>query len=161
MAKDKTKDDKKGGKAAMATPAKSSKKDGKTKGDHGLSGPGQGGQFNAAETVGKLLLITPKRVEEKIKTSNGKASATVADVVTLDEKGKGKDVAVSEAYIFQKVVQGQLREAIANHTRVVGRLFVDKASQKKGQDAPYRLAAPTPEDIKVAEKYLDSLNPLR
>jgi hypothetical protein len=158
MAKDKSKD-KKGGKAAMASPAKSNKKD--KGGDYKLSAPGTGGQFKAEDHVGRLLLITPHEVEHDIKTSNGDANATRADIVVLDEKSKGKDVVLDDSLIFQKVVQGQLREAIAQKSRVVGRLFVDKDSKKAGQSAPYKLAAPSEDEIKLAAKYLDDLDPLR
>ena len=158
MAKDK----KKGKSAGMADPPKSSKKNkGAASGGHNLGGPGSGGQFKAEDHVGSLLLITPHKVEEDIVTSNGTASATRADVVVLDEKGKGKDQELPDSLIFQKVVQGQLREAIANRSRVVGRLFVDEASKKKGQSAPYKLAAPTEAEIQIASDYLDNLDPLR
>lgn len=158
MAKDKSK--KKGKSAGMADEPKAKKNKGAS-GGHNLGGPGSGGQFKAEDHIDRLLLITPHKVEEDIVTSNGTASATRADVVVLDEKGKGKDVELPDSLIFQKVVQGQLREAIANRSRVVGRLFVDEASKKKGQSAPYKLAAPTEAEIQIASEYLDNLDPLR
>lgn len=167
MAKDKSKN--KGKAAGSAEPTKTKDKGaGKDKGakgggaaSHGLSAPGTGGQFKAEDHVDRLLLITPHKVEEGIVTTNGEATATRADVVVLDEKGKGKDVELPDSLIFQKVVQGQLREAIANKSRVVGRLFVDESAKKKGQNAPYKLAAPSEDEIGVAASYLDNLDPLR
>lgn len=161
MAKDKTSKKDKGAKPAGTGKAAESTSKKAGKGSHNLAGPGTGGQFKADENVGKLLLITPHSVEEGIVTSNGEANATRADIVVLDEKGKGKHNEISDALIFQKVVQGQLRDAINNKSRVVGRLIVDDSRKKKGQNAPYALQAPTEGDIKVATDYLDSLDPLR
>lgn len=159
--KTKSKDKTKGKAAGSAEPAKTKGGKDKTAASHGLSAPGTGGQFKAEDHIDRLLLITPHKVEEGIVTSNGEANATRADVVVLDEKGKGKDVELPDSLIFQKVVQGQLREAIANKSRVVGRLFVDEASKKKGQSAPYKLAAPSEAEIAIAASYLDNLDPLR
>lgn len=146
VAKDKGKKKDKAEKSSSAAP-------------NGLMAPGSGGQFKAEDHVDELLLITPKSIEEDIVTSNGTATATRADIVVL--KAKGEPKVIDEALIFQKVVQGQLREALSARSRVVGRLFIDEASKKKGQNAPYKLAAPTEKDIKVATAYLDSLDPLR
>lgn len=126
---------------------------------HGLSAPGSGGQFNAETSLGRLLLITPSEIEKDIVTSNGTADATRCAIVILD--GKGGPESIDDALIFQKVVQGQLREAINNRSRVVGRLFLDQSAKKAGQNAPYKLSAPTEADIKLATDYLDSLDPLR
>jgi hypothetical protein len=137
----------KGGKDKAGKPAK---------GKGGLMAPGSGGQFKAEDHLDHLLLITPKSVEEDIVTSNGTADATRADVVDLTT---GK--AIKDALIFQKVVQGQLREAVEAKGRVVGTLFIDNAAKKAGQNAPYKLAAPSSKDIAKAQAYLDKLDPLR
>lgn len=151
---------KKSKKAAPAPEPTKAKKDkgGKSKGGGkgSLQAPGSGGQFKAEDHLDHLLLITPKRVKEDVVTTNGAADATEADVVDLDT---GKSV--SGALIFQKVVQGQLREAIESQGRVVGTLFIDNAAKKAGQNAPYKLAAPSSKDIKKAQDYLDKLDPLR
>lgn len=126
---------------------------------HGLGAPGTGGQFSAEAELGRLILITPTEIEKDIVTSNGTADATRASLVILD--GKGSPKVIDDALIFQKVVQGQLREAITNRSRVVGRLFLDQSAKKAGQNAPYKLAAPTEADIALATGYLDSLDPLR
>ena len=163
MAKDKSK--KKAAEPDIETPAvKAGKKDKEPKATAGagdLVGPGSGGNFVAKDVVGELLLITPTALEEDVVTSNGTSDAIRADIVVLDRKKPTKSTEIPGGLIFQKVLQGQLRDSLAKGTRVVGTLIEDTASQKKGQSAPYRLTAPSDEDILVARAYLDALNPLR
>jgi hypothetical protein len=175
MAKDKSKSKKaepvveekvkKGKKAAPVEEPKKAKKakdeapakGGKTK-KGSLGGPGSTAQFSAEEWTDHLLLITPKSIEHDIVTSNGTADATRADIVVLDTN---PPKLIDNALIFQKVVQGQLREAVESKGRVVGTLFVDTASKKAGQSAPYRIAAPSKKDLAKGQAYLDKLDPLR
>ena len=126
-----------------------------------LVGPGTGGNFVAKDLVGELLLITPTALEEDVVTSNGTSDAIRADIVVLDRRKPEKSTEIPGGLIFQKVLQGQLRDSLAKGTRVVGTLIEDVASQKKGQSAPYRLTAPSDEDIQTARSYLDALDPLR
>jgi hypothetical protein len=126
-----------------------------------LVGPGSGGNFVAAEVIGELLLITPTALEEDVVTANGTSDAIRADIVVLDKKKPARSEVIEGGLIFQKVLQGQLRDSLAKGTRVVGTLIQDEASKKAGQSAPYRLTAPTDADIDVARQYLDALNPLR
>lgn len=152
----------------IETPVKA-KKDKKDKDHHAgpkpgsgdITGPGSGGNFVAKEEVGELLLITPTSLEEDVVTANGTSDAIRADIVVLNRKKVDKSRVIDGGLIFQKVLQGQLRDALAKGTRVVGTLIEDTASQKKGQSAPYRLTAPSDEDIQLARQYLDALNPLR
>jgi hypothetical protein len=122
--------------------------------------PGSGGQFVAKEHVGHLLIITPKAIEKDVKTVNGESDAIRADVVVVDEKDPSKSDAIDDTLIFQKVLQGQLRSEIGKR-RVLGRLFLDEVTKKPGQSAPYKLAAPTKDEVKLAGEYLDSIDPLR
>lgn len=128
-----------------------------------LVGPGSGGNFVAKDLVGELLLITPTELVEDMVTSASKdpSDAIRADIVVLDKKKPAKSDVIEGGLIFQKVLQGQLRDSLAKGTRVVGTLIQDEASKKAGQSAPYRLTAPTDADIDVARQYLDALNPLR
>lgn len=163
MAKDKSK--KKAAEPVIETPApKAGKKDkDKSKprpasGD--LVGPGSGGNFVAKDHVDRLLLVTPTALEEDIQTANGTSDAIRADIVVLDRKKPAKSEMIDGALIFQKVLQGQLRDSLAKGTRVVGTLIVDESTKKPGQSAPYRLTAPSDEDIQVAKAYLETVNPL-
>lgn len=126
-----------------------------------LVGPGSGGNFVAKDVIGELLLITPTALEEDVVTANGTSDAIRADIVVLDRKKPAKSEVIEGGLVFQKVLQGQLRDSLAKGTRVVGTLIQDEASKKAGQSAPYRLTAPSDEDIQVARQYLDTLNPLR
>lgn len=145
---------KKGKGAKDEKAAKPAKKAGKG----ALGGPGSTAQFSAEEWTDHLILFTPKGIDKDIVTSNGTADATRADIVILDVK---PPKVIDNALIFQKVVQGQLREAVESGGRVVGTLYVDTASKKAGQSAPYRIAAPSSKDIAKAQAYLDKLDPLR
>jgi hypothetical protein len=160
MAKDKSK---KAAEPDTDTPVKKPKKDKGKPSPHAgdLVGPGSGGSFVAKDRVGELLLITPVSLEEDVVTANGTSDAIRADIVVLDKKKPEKSEEIAGGLIFQKVLQGQLRDSLAKGTRVVGTLIEDVASQKKGQSAPYRLTAPSDEDIAVARAYLDALDPLR
>jgi hypothetical protein len=157
MPKDKSK--KKAAEPDIETPApeKASKK----KSTDDLVGPGSGGNFVAADVVGELLLIKPLALEEDIVTANGTSDAIRADIVVLDRKKPAKSELIEGGLIFQKVLQGQLRQSLNKGSRVVGTLVKDEASKKAGQSAPYRLTEPSDEDIQVARAYLDSLDPLR
>jgi hypothetical protein len=170
MPKDKSK--KKAAEPDIETPATKSKDGKKDKGEKAdkpkasagdLVGPGSGGNFVAKDVIGELLLITPTELVKDMQTSASKdpSDAIRADIVVLDKKTPKKSEVIEGGLIFQKVLQGQLRESLAKGTRVVGTLIQDEASKKAGQSAPYRLTAPTDADIDVARQYLDALNPLR
>jgi hypothetical protein len=99
------------------------------------------------ELLGSLLLIKVNEIVTGIQTSFGPSDAIRADVATLDGDSKGKTF--DDTLIFPKVLQGQLRSNVGK--RVLGRLGQGVA--KPGQSAPWTLAAPTPEDIAIAQKY--------
>lgn len=147
---------------STAPAEKKSKKDKGAKGggESQFAEPGSGGQFVAKEHVGHLLIITPKAIEKDVKTVNGESDAIRADVVVVDERNPENSDAIDDTLIFQKVLQGQLRSEIGKR-RVLGRLFLDEATKKAGQSAPYKLAAPSKDEVALAGAYLDSIDPLR
>jgi hypothetical protein len=126
-----------------------------------LGGPGSGSGFTPEDYEDALLLVSPLSLEEGIKTTFGEKEAIKADIVVLNKAKPEKSEEVPGALVFPKVLQGQLQQALARRSRVVGTLVKDVASQKPGQKPPWRLTAPSDDDIQVARKYLDSLNPLR
>lgn len=163
MAKDKSKkaaepESKKKGKADAEPEAK--KKSKASVG--GLVGPGSGGNFVAKDHVDQLLLITPIELVEGMMTSASKnpTDAVRADIVVLNKKKPEKSEEIMGGLIFGKVLQGQLRDSLVKGSRVVGTMIIDEASKKVGQNAPYRLVAPSDADIEIAQAYLDSVNPL-
>jgi hypothetical protein len=130
--------------------------------DYNLSAPGSGSsaQFIMADHTDALLLVTPRGIREET-TTYGTSEVVEADIVVLNQSDPASSDEYPGAWIFAKVVIGQLRGPLEKKSRVVGTLIQDQASQKKGQSAPYRLTAPSEADIDVAKRYLDSLNPLR
>ena len=99
------------------------------------------------EHNGNLLLIKVNEAVTGIQTSYGASDAIRCDVVVLD--GPSKGTTYDDTLLFPKVLQGQLRPNVGK--RVLGRLGQGVA--KPGQSAPWTLAAPTPDDITVAQKY--------
>lgn len=120
-----------------------------------------GDRFVTKDHVNELLLITPTEHVESIETVNGTKEAIRANIVVLDPTKPAKSETFDDALLFAGYVIGQLRPALNAGNRVVGTLIVDTANQKRGQNAPYRLSAPSDADVDVAKAYLDSLNPLR
>lgn len=164
MAKDKSKSKAADPQTNIADAGVEPKKAKKDKGGNGggdLVGPGSTASFKAEDHEGQLLLITPLALEEEISTDYGVSDAIRADIVVLDKKKPERSEEIAGALLFQKVLQGQLRDSLTRRTRVVGTLIKDEASKKKGQSAPWRLTAPSDADIAVARSYLDALDPLR
>jgi hypothetical protein len=130
-------------------------------GDYGLTAPSAGDLFNNRENADELLLLSVTEVVEGMVTSASKdpTDAIKADVVVLNKKNPADSRTYSDSLLFGRVLVGQLKPRVG--TRVVGTLIEDVASKKQGQNAPWRLTAPSDDDIQVATKYLDSLNPLR
>lgn len=133
--------------------------------DYGLAGPGSSApsdedRFNIGDHVNQLLLVTPRQKKE-VTTEYGTNEVVEADVVALDKADPANSKDYPGAWIFAAIVQNQLAEAMGKGSRVVGTLILDEAMKKPGKSAPYRLTAPTDQDIDVAKRYLDSLDPLR
>lgn len=129
--------------------------------DEDFADPSAGGSFVAAESIGKLLLISPTGMSEEINTTNGPATPLIADVVILTN-AKGKALAepeeIEDALIFQKVLVSTLKGSI-NKNRVLGRLIADEKRKKPGQSAPYVLELATDADKVIARAYLKSKDP--
>lgn len=157
MAKDKSK---KQDQAPAEEPKKKKDKGVDASSRGGMVDPGSGGNFVAADTVDKLILVWPLSLEEGIVTANGTSDAIRADIAIIDEKKPAKSELIEGGLIFQKVLQGQLRGALAKGQCVLGRLILDQASKKAGQSAPYRLQTPNETERAAGQAYIDSTNPL-
>lgn len=158
---------KKAAKAAAATAAPTSTPSGDAAAALGITVAGAGGdQFVNKEHVGDLLLITPKSIEVGMATSAGVTDAARATVVVLDERQPGKASAVyDDTLVFGKVVVSQLKRALAEKQRALGRLISDEAAKKPGQTAPFRLAPVDQPQLELAVAYVNaasvaSINPL-
>ena len=100
--------------------------------------------------LGKLFVIEPLDIEKDVKTTYGESDAVRANVWVL--LGKDKQEEFEDALIFPRVLQSQTRRKIGQI--VVGRLTLGDA--KKGQNAPWLLAAATDADLKKAADFLAS-----
>jgi hypothetical protein len=114
--------------------------------DYALPATATGIDLN--EINGALLLITVHKQEFGVQTSFGAQDPIRADVVVLD--GANKGTKHDDTLLFPKVLQGQLKSS-AGGKRVLGRL--GKGEAKPGQSAPWKLTAPTEDDIATARKY--------
>lgn len=117
-----------------------------------FDGPGSTSALNYEDAKGRLLLITPHKLEEAIKTEYGENDAVRADVVILD--GPGAPDEVPDVLIFPKVLQGQLRKNIGTGRMNLGRL--GQGEKQPGKSAPWLLGDPTDDDKKLARDHLAS-----
>ena len=105
--------------------------------------------INWTDLNGSLLLFTVKSQEHGIETAYGSSDAVRADVTVIDGDLAGTEY--GDTLVFPKVLQSQLRPAIGG--KVVGRLGQGEA--KKGQSAPWKLAAATDDEKKAAQAVLN------
>lgn len=103
-----------------------------------------------ADHKGRLLLVEPKAFETGISTSLGDKDAVRADVTIIDAPGQPEEYV--DTLIFPRALIGQTKSMVGK--KVLGRLGQGQA--KPGQSAPWRLEDPTPGDIEVGKKYLES-----
>lgn len=118
-----------------------------------FSAPSSGSKVITDDNLGRLMLITPREVEIGVQTVHGESDALVADVVVLDEQG-GKHEVHNDTRIFQKVLIGSLKRSIGKPMPVLGVLA--KGEKKQGKSAPWVIAAPSPEQVKLALAYWES-----
>jgi hypothetical protein len=99
---------------------------------------------------GALLLLKPTAVQELENSQYSSKDVTVTDITVLDGPHAGEHHPGS--YVYQKVLQGQLRPSIGTGRMVLGRLGLGVA--KPGQSAPWILADPTDADKQKARDHL-------
>lgn len=119
-----------------------------------------GFKVESDDNVGRLLLITPLRVET-VKGFEGKdAEVVVADVVILDEKKPAKSDEHEEVYFFGGWTKGSLRGFVGQR-KVLARLEQDK-KKGRGGNAAWVLEDADADDLAVARAYMEAANdPLR
>ncbi len=109
-----------------------------------------GDRFNKADHEDRLLLFVAPDLAEGIETQFGTANAAeVAYIVVLD--GPTAGTVWKEALLFGSA----LVPALTNDTGeiVAGRLV--KGEAKPGKNAPWLIEAPTAQDEKLAQAWLD------
>lgn len=113
------------------------------------------------DLVDELVLFTPTEYVEEVTTDFGTKDAVITDLVVLSGADAGTEY--EAAMIFQGSLIGSLKRKIpvVNPTtgvvtregrKVLG--VISKGEAKKGQNAPYILAAPTDAQKQVARDYL-------
>lgn len=100
------------------------------------------------DLLGELVLFTPTEYVEEVQTDFGTKDAVVTDLVVLTQGG----AEYQDVMIFQGSLIGQLKRKIQGGRKLLG--VIAKGEAKKGQNAPYILAAPTDEQKQVARDFL-------
>lgn len=109
--------------------------------------PRSGDKIDLNTLNGSLLHIVVHEVVHDIDTTFGKSDAVRGDVAVLDGANKGQEM--EGVLFFPRVLRSQLEQAVGES--VVGRLGQGEA--KPGKSAPWRLNAPTAEDMAIGERY--------
>lgn len=99
------------------------------------------------ELKGRLLVIEPRTVEEKMSTSLGEKDAVRADVHVIDQDTPETH---EDVLIFPRVLISQLRPRIGQ--MVLGRL--GQGTAKPGQSAPWRITEATAQDQALGGDWL-------
>jgi hypothetical protein len=112
-----------------------------------------GSFLKLADNLGELILFTPTEYfdqENGMDTSFGKKDYVLTDAVVLTAEGGPAE------YIDTTILQGsliaQLKRKIPGGRKLLGRIA--KGEAKKGQNAPYILAAPDEADKQMARDWL-------
>lgn len=100
------------------------------------------------DLLGELVLFTPTEYVEEVQTDFGTKDAVVTDLVVLTQNG----AEYQDVMIFQGSLIGQLKRKIQGGRKLLG--VIAKGEAKKGQNAPYILAAPTDEQKQAARDFL-------
>jgi hypothetical protein len=102
------------------------------------------------DLLGELVLFSPTEYVEEVKTDFGDKDAVITDLVVLTAEGGPAEY--QDVMIFQGSLIGQLKRKITGGRKLLG--VIAKGEAKKGQNAPYILAAPDDAQKQVARDYL-------
>lgn len=121
---------------------------------------GDGWKITSDETRGKLMLITPLRMDVAQTTEWGEKEIVVADVVVLDEKHPENSEEHANVFVFSGYLKGALRGFVGTR-KVLGRLqnTEDTTGKKDKGNYYWELEDADDADIEVARAYLESLDP--
>lgn len=112
-----------------------------------------GEYVKVADLLGELILFTPTEYvpeENGMETQFGKKDYVVSDMVVLTAAGGPESY--EDQTILQGTLVGALKRKIPGGRKLLGRLV--KGEAKRGQQAPYRLDAPSDEDKQLARNFL-------
>lgn len=112
-----------------------------------------GSFLKLADNLGELVLFTPSEYfdeEHGMDTTFGKKDYVLTDAVVLTAEGGPAEY--TDTTILQGSLIAQLKRKIPAGRKLLGRIA--KGEAKKGQNAPYILAAPSDEDKQMARDYL-------
>lgn len=124
---------------------------------------GSGAAQGLAQFEDQDILVTPLEYLPSVKTTNGEKDAIDSDVVVFGPDGPEK---VDGVRIFSMTLIGAMKRMAQYNERndvdpatghpkmVLGRLIKDTPNQKKGQNAPWKLAEPSDELKQAAREYL-------
>ncbi|DAZ90305.1 hypothetical protein [Mycobacteroides abscessus] len=121
--------------------------------DDQFDGPGSADQINWEDLEGRLMLLQPLELKERVKTkSYGEKDAIVVNLHVLD--GPEAGTVYRNGYVFPLVLQGQIRGNLGTGRFNLGRL--GKGVPNPGQKPPWKLSDPTDAEKDTARRYLAS-----
>lgn len=120
-----------------------------------FTAPASSAGLDLEANKGALVIFKPVEKKTGVQTTMGPADVTVADVWIVDGANAGD--ALTEVFIFPKVLQSQLSAALRTGDLVLGRIG-QRPPSKPGFSPAWSLDDPTPADIAAAERFWASLN---
>lgn len=116
--------------------------------------PGSATGVNWADYMGRLIVFYPHAIEKGITTAVGVKDAVRADLIIID--GPDSPETISDTLVFPLKLQGQIKWAVGTGQPLLGRL--GQGDKKPGQNAPWMLGDPTPEDEATAGAVLAKIS---
>lgn len=101
------------------------------------------------DLLGELVLFAPSEYVEEVQTDFGTKDAVTTDLVVLTAEDGPTEY--TDVMIFQGSLIGALKRKIPTGRKLLG--VIAKGEAKKGQNAPYILAAPDEAQIQMARDY--------
>lgn len=100
------------------------------------------------EFIGRLVLISPTELIEKMPTENGPTDTVRCDFVVLD--GPDAPTEYEDTLVFSRVMVPALKRKIDG--MVLG--ILSQGEKKPGKNAPWKLGQPDDDQKQVARDYL-------
>ena len=122
-----------------------------------IDGPGQRDLIEWQALENRLLLIKPDRWVHGVNTANGLQDVVEADVHVLDGPNQGEVFAgkcYKGGYVWGVALKDQVHRNVGSGRFNLGRL--GKGAAKAGNNPPWLLGDPSPEELSLANRYLES-----
>jgi hypothetical protein len=105
---------------------------------------------------GRLVIVTPSEFIDDFQTSIGETEVIIADVVVIDEKNPAESKELSSTVFFGKAIVPYLKRKLDKGEKALGR-YTQREATSKGKSGAWALQKPTPEEMQLGLKYLESV----